>query len=129
MRFNLLSDAHWESRVDKVLNELSATGYRQFFEARDYGSGLCGITVVFMCREPSLNFKRRIRFSANEKKFYIDIMLDLNQMRGANNEERKRIVADRLIDELPLALQEKRISDFDQRRFVDDLNTWLKESI
>ena len=61
MRLNLLCDAHWESRVDRGLNELSSTGYRSFFEARDYGKGLSGITVVFMCREPRLNFKQRVR--------------------------------------------------------------------
>jgi hypothetical protein len=30
MRFNLLSDANWESKVDKVLDSLSNFGYRDF---------------------------------------------------------------------------------------------------
>jgi len=128
MRLNLLSDAHWESKVDRVLNDLSSSGYRDYFLARDYGSGLSGITVIFMCREASLSFKQRIRYAKSEKKLYIDIMLDLDLMRDADNEERKRIVADRIVNELPRVILAHEIPDFDAASFAFDLKAWLSES-
>jgi hypothetical protein len=127
MRLNLLSDAHWESRVDKVLDDLSARGYRNLFAGRDYGKGLSGITVVFMCQDPDLNLKKRVRFDAAEKKVYLDIMLDLDRMRQAEPAVRRTTIAERLAQEVPAALRKYAISDFDEPRFVEDLNTWLKE--
>jgi len=126
MRLNLLSDAHWESRIVGVLNDLSSTGYRDLFASRNYGHGLSGITIVFMCREPSLNFKQRIRLAKKEKKLYLDVMLDLVQMREANPESRRRIVAERLASEVATVLHKTAISNFDAPHFVADLKDWLK---
>ena len=125
MRLNLLSDAHWESKVGKVLDELSSTGYRQLFEARDYGKGLSGITVVFMCQEPSLNLRQRVKFAKKDKKLYIDIMLHLDQMKMATPDVRKGIVVKRLADDLPAILHEYSFEDFAEPRFVEDLKCWL----
>ena len=68
MRFNVLTDSDWESRVDQVLNEMSDLGYRRYFEERNYGPGLVAVTVVLMCQEPELNLKRRVRLAKKEKK-------------------------------------------------------------
>jgi len=125
MRLNLLSDAHWESKVSKVLDELSSTGYRQLLAASDYGKGLSGITVVFMCQDPSLDLKQRIKFAKKDKKLYIDIVLQLDQMKLATPDARKRIVIERLADEVPAILHKLSIKDFDEPRFVKDLKSWL----
>ena len=125
MRVNFLSDAHWESRVGKVLDELSSTGYRGLFETRDYGKGLNGITVVFMCQDPSLNLKQRVNFAKKERKLYLDIMLSLDEMKQAAPDVRKRIVIERLADEVPAVLRKYSIEDFDEPRFVEDLKSWL----
>jgi hypothetical protein len=125
MRLNLLSDAHWEAKVGKILDELSSTGYRQLFEAREYGKGLGGITVVFMCQEPSLNLKQRVKFAKQDKKLYIDIMLHLDEMKMATPDVRRRIVVERLADEVPAILHKYSFEDFDEPRFVEDLKSWL----
>lgn len=54
MRFNILADFHCEAKIDYVINEISDLGFRQYFEERDYGPGLDGVTVVLMCQEPDL---------------------------------------------------------------------------
>jgi hypothetical protein len=126
MRMNLLCDAHWESKVDKVLSDLSTAGYRDLFQARDYGPGLKGITVVFMCREPSLNFKQRIRFEKSEKKLYVDIMLDLNEMRASQPDDRMKTIINKLGEEIPSILRKRSIAGFDEPRFVEDLRNWIQ---
>jgi hypothetical protein len=126
MILNILCDAHWESGLERVSKDLSSTGYRNAFEERDYGQGLVGVVVILMCRDPSLHFKRRIRFKKSEKMLYIDIMLNLDQMRQVEHMERKKIVVQRLADEVPAILRRYSIPDFDEVCFVEDLRNWLK---
>jgi hypothetical protein len=109
------------------LNELSGTGYHSLFEEREYGEGLHGIVVGFICRDPKLNFKRRVRFAKKEKMLYMDIMLDLDQMRKINHDARKRIVVERLADEVPSTLRKYSFPDFDEARFVADLKWCLND--
>jgi vacuolar-type H+-ATPase subunit F/Vma7 len=126
MRLNILADSHWESNLDKVLNDLSNFEFRRHFEALNYGAGLHGVTVVFMCQDPALNLKRRIRHSKKESKLYMDIMLDLPTMKAASPEERKRLVAQRLFDEVPEVLSGYKIPDFDKEAFNAEFRAWVE---
>lgn len=126
MRFNLLSDANWESKVDKVLDSLSDFGYRDFFEQRNYGKSLDGITVILMCKNPKSNFKQRIRCSQKEKRLYLDIMLDLNEFTHIEQADREKIVARKLVTDLPPIIAKYKFPDFDLTRFESDLRDLLK---
>ena len=85
MRFSLLCDAHQDAGLDKVLFRFSDLGLKRYFEERNYGDTLAGVTVVLMCRNPALNLKQRIRHAKKEKKLYMDIMFDLDQFRQLKN--------------------------------------------
>jgi hypothetical protein len=127
MRLNLLGDIDWESKVDQVLASLSDSDYRSYFQERDYGAGLVGVTVVLMCQDPALNLKRRIRLSKKEKKLYMDIMLDLAEMKAAADlATRRRIVFERLLKEVPEVVSKYSISDFDAVRFIDDFRMFFE---
>ena len=128
MRLNILADSHWESNLDKVLNDLSDFEFRRHFAALDYGAGLLGVTVVFMCQDPALNLKRRIRHAKKESKLYMDIMLDLPTMKAASPEERKQIVAQRLFDEVPEVLSGYKIPDFDKESFIAEFRAWIEST-
>jgi hypothetical protein len=122
----ITSDANSESGVGEVIDEIcGATG--KHFATRAYGLGLHGLAVILMCRNPDLNFKRRLRFSKKDKMLYMDIMLDFEQMRQAVHEVRKKMIAERVANEVPIILNKYSIPDFDVARFVEDLKTWLKE--
>lgn len=125
MRFNIISDTDWESRVDKTLAELAKLGYFEHFSERDYGAGLIGVTVVFMCQDPDLNSKRRLRMSKKERKLYMDIMLDLPVMKAADAAQRRKIIAERLRQEVPQVLSKYQLADFDRTRFNADLAAWI----
>ena len=128
MRFNILGDFDWEARVDQVLDSLSNSGYRSYFEQRDYGPGLAGITVVLMCQAPELNLRRRVQLSKKEKKLYMDIMLDLAEMKRVDRSRRKTLVTERLIREVPEVLSKYKISDFDSARFIEDFRLKFSET-
>jgi hypothetical protein len=125
MKLFISSDAHWESRLGQVLDELTGLKFRQHFEERTYGSGLIGVSVIFMCRDPAYNFNRRIKFSKKERNLHLDIMLDLFEMKAASPEGRKRVIAQRLYDEVPDVLRRYEIEDFDRESFITDLRRWI----
>lgn len=124
-RFNILADFYWESKIDKVLDTLSETGYRRFFSEQYYGSTLNGITVLLICQDPSLNLKQRIRLSKKEKTINMDIMLDLNQFLKIEQKEREKIVVEKLINEIPAIIRKYRLEDFDILKFESDLKKWM----
>jgi hypothetical protein len=124
MFLRISSDANEESEVGRVLADISGATRRHFL-AKDYGIGLLGVVVVLMCRNPALNFKRRVRFSKREKMIFMDVMLDLNEMRRAQHEGRKRAITERLADEVPTVIHGYSIGDFDEPRFAEDLKGWL----
>lgn len=124
-RFNILADFYWESKIDKVLDTLSETGYRRFFSEQYYGSTLNGITVLLICQDPSLNLKQRIRLSKKEKTIYMDIMLDLNQFLKIEQKQREKIVVEKLINETPAIIRKYRLEDFDILKFESDLKKWM----
>jgi hypothetical protein len=120
-----LCDENWDAGVGETLNALSDLEYRSYFQERPYGDGLTGITVIFMCRDPHLNFKRRVRLSKKERKLYMDIMLDFPEMKSATPSLRKQIIAKQLQKEVPAIVSKYKIPDFDRERFLTDFATWI----
>jgi hypothetical protein len=103
----------------------SDLGYRSFFEEREYGGGLFKIVILLMCQESELNLKRRIRLSKKDKILYMDIMLDLPTMKSADMLTRQRIVAEKLMTEVPEVINKYKFPDFDAPRFISDLKEWI----
>ena len=56
---------------------------------------------------------------------YMDIMLDLDEMKCATPEERRRIILQKLASEVPETLSRYVIPHFDRERFLDDLDAWI----
>lgn len=126
MHVQITYDANSESGIRFVVEEMSGPT-RKHFISREYGDGLKGIVIVLMCRNPDLNFKRRLRFSRKDKKLYLDVMLDLKQMIQATHQDRKQAVINHLTAEVSIALRKYSIPHFDEMLFVDELRSWLKE--
>jgi len=125
MLISITSDSNKESGVGEVVDEISGPT-KKYFLTKDYGVGLLGIGVVLMCRNPDLNFKRRVRFSKKEKILSMDIMLALDQAKQFVHKEKKNMIVDRILVEVPAVLQKYSISDFDKKSFLNDLEAYLK---
>ena len=124
MHFRVTGDTDAAAGIAPIVIDLSGPT-RQHFLPKVYGAGLNWIVVVLMCQDPELNLKRRIRHAKKESTLYMDIMLDLPTMKATSPEERKRIVAQRLFDEVPEVLSGYRIPDFDKDSFASDLRFWI----
>jgi hypothetical protein len=124
MHFRITADSNQESGVGDVVTDISGPT-RQHFVPRDYGSGLPRIGVVLMCRDPHLDFKRRVRFSKKDQTLYMDVMLHLPDMIPLTHGERRRAIMQRLEQEIPEVLTKYAFRDFDQPRFESDLHDWF----
>lgn len=127
MRFFITCDSHWEAKVDKVIDKIDDTGYKKFFQEKDYGSSLDAITVILMCQDSDLNLKQRIRFSKKEKKIYLDLMLDLNEFLKIEQNEKEKIVVEKLLNEIPRIISRYKLLDFDIKSFTTDLQFWMSK--
>lgn len=125
MHLRITGDANADSGILPIVLEISGST-RKHFLAQEYGAGLNRIGVILMCRNPNLNFKRRIQFAKKEKTLFMDVMLDLNKMRLLEHRARKKIILERLTEEIPAILRKYSFSDFEESRFVEDLKSWLK---
>jgi len=127
MRFRIVADYDGESKLDEVLDSFPGAVFEEFFAAKYYNDSGIGIGVVLMCRHPSLKFKQRIRFYRKENCLYIDIMLDFDQIKQADSTARKKIVAEKLVTEIPQIIAKYKFKDFDLTRFASDLRGWFEQ--
>lgn len=128
MRFRIVSDSNIEAGLSDVSDALSESGFRAHFAEQYYDDSGISLGVVLMCRDPHLNFKQRIRFSKKENTLYMDLMLDLDVMSRANPVTRKRIVGEKIVNEVPQIVAKYKFKDFDLKRFSSDLRTWFEEN-
>jgi hypothetical protein len=126
MRVSILSDTHWEAKVEHATRTLSLDN---FFAERDYGPNLTSLVVVLMCRDPELKFKRRVRLNRKTHTLYSDIMLDLPEMRSLGHAGRRSIIAQRLVAEIPPTIAKYRLRDFDLPRFIHDFQDIIEEQL
>jgi hypothetical protein len=124
MHFRITSDANQESGVGEVVDELSGPT-RKHFVPHDYGSGLSRLCTVLMCRDPELNFKRRIQFSKKDQTLYIDVMLHLPEIIPLTHAEKRRVIMNKLEKEISEILKKYDFNNFDRSRFESDLHTWF----
>lgn len=123
MRLNILCDISWESKVDQALSNLDIRKLNEYLEKQNIGSGLSGITIVLMCRNPELKFKQRIRLSKKENKLYMDIMLDYDHFVQVENRQRQMIIGESILKELPKTLKKYKLYDFR----IENLENGLEE--
>jgi hypothetical protein len=124
MHFRITGDISSDSGVGKIITDLSGPT-RLFFKQKEYGTGINGIVIVLMCQDSSLNLKRRLRFSKKENFLYMDIMLDLDEMKAATPEKRKQNIIQRVIKEVHENLSKYSIKNFDIEKCVADLKEYL----
>lgn len=125
MHFRITGDIDSESGLEQIILDFSGPAKKHFL-LKEYGNGLSGIVVVLMCQSSSLNLKKRLRFAKDKKTLYLDIMLDLVQMRQASSDSRRKIVLEQLVEKIPADLRKFSISDFDEKHFIEDLNVWCQ---
>jgi hypothetical protein len=126
LKVSVLSDANWESKLDHAMRPLEL---RSYFEGRDYGSGLSGIVVVLMCRDPGLPFEQRIQMVQATGCLYVDVMLPLPAFASATHAMRRQLLADALVDEVLGVLERKKPKRFDAPRFTGDLRAAVAEQL
>jgi len=125
MKFGITYDADAEARLDEVIFGIN-DAFEDYFGVKFYDDSGIEMFIVLMCRDPRWNFKQRIRFVKKENCLYMDIMFDLDVMSQADPETRKKIVAEKMVTEIPQIIAKKKFKDFDLPRFTKDLREWFE---
>ena len=120
MDFGLTADINWESGVREVLDLIPHREFFDYFYLKNYGTDLNKFVIVLMCRNSEYNFKQRIRFIKKEKALYMDIMLDFDLFVKITQEERNKIVFEKLKNEVPEIIAKYKFKDFDLNKFKED---------
>lgn len=123
----ILCDANQETGIIEAKHSFSSNEFYKFIEKQDYGSSLKGLSIIFMCRSPNLEFKQRIRHSKKEQVLYMDIMLDYHEFVAMTHEQRVTALCEKLLEEMPPIVRKYKFKDFDLDKLVDNLNTWFSE--
>jgi len=127
MKFFITSDSNAESGVGEATRGLTqALG--DYFADRLYNDSDIEMAICLMCRDPSWNFKQRIRFVKKENCLYMDIMLDLDVMKYAERFHRKEVIGGKLVSEVPEIIAKKKFKGFDLPRFTKDLREWFEDN-
>jgi len=131
MKLIITADFDAYSKLEKILLDFNAQEFRDYFEDKDYGPAILSIGIVLVCRDTTLNFKRRIRFSKKDKCLYIDVILDPRQLSWKTETARKKIVLDKITSDIPPVLEKYEgvvrqhgLGEFNASRFVQDLKAW-----
>jgi hypothetical protein len=122
----ITSDSNWEAKIEHATRTLSLDA---FFAERDYGPGQPSLSIVLMCRDPSLRFRRRLRLVHKKRRLYSDIMLDLPTMQTAGHAARRGSIAERLLQDIPPAIAKYRFSNFDLPAFSSDFKLTIQEQL
>lgn len=119
LRVNILADMNWESKIDHALKVLEL---RRSFDERNhnYGASLKRLCVNFICRDPDLAFKQRIQYQKADCILDMDIMLSLPDVVVMSHPQRRRLLADCLLEQVPECLRRYRFAEFDYRAFERD---------
>jgi hypothetical protein len=124
MDFIITCDANRESGIGEIVDEISGPTQDRF-KKPDYGRGTPRLGVVLMCRDPALNFKRRVRFAKKRRTLLMDVMLSLSEMVYRSHQERRSVVTSKLEKEIPEVLRKYGFPQFDLLRFESDLHEWF----
>lgn len=126
MRISVLSDSNWEAKLDHATRTLML---REYFEARSYGQGLSGISIILCARDPGLNHQRRERFTKVDRTLRFDVMLSLEALVEASHQRRRDIVCDEILGDLERTLARRKFVGFDATSFMKDFAQVIREDL
>jgi len=124
MFLRITGDTDVQSGVGSIIDDSSGPA-EDHFAPRDYGAGAPDIAVILMCQDPSLNLKRRVRFSRKDNTLYLDVMLDLPAMKAAKQKTRMEFVFKKIYHDVAEVIDRYTLSNFNSELFLKDLKSWL----
>jgi hypothetical protein len=120
------SDSNWEAKLDHATRTLDE---QHHFESRDYGPGLQSLVIILNCRDAELGHKQRVRFTKEDRTLGIDIMLRLEDFTRVPHQQRRQIIVQGLLTEVPRIVRKYAIPDFDTERFLTDFEGYITDCL
>jgi hypothetical protein len=96
---------------------------------RTYGAGLANLTVILNCRDPELGHKQRVRFTKATRTLGIDVMLPLDRFVRVPHQQRRLIIADSMLMEIPRLVRKYDFPEFETERFLEDFERYVADCL
>lgn len=126
-RLLITCDTNQETGIRDAILSLTANNFYNFIEEVNYGNTLQHLAIFFMCLDPKIQFKPRIRFTRMDQTLCLDIILDYYQFVMMTHEQRVSELCKKLILEMPVIIQKYEIIDFDLDKLVRKFSQWFNE--
>jgi hypothetical protein len=99
----------------------------KYFEKKKYGVRFPSIYIVYVCLNPEVNFKKRLRYGKKDHLLSFDIILEPSELKLMTQDERVRLIIKKTISELVIALEkyEKKLG-FEKEELVADFIAFCK---
>lgn len=120
MKISNSADVYEDSGLKNLIYEVNL---KPFFENKDYGNNSVEFFFVINCLK--FPVKNRIRFAKKEKVLYWDVILDYEIIKNATIEEKKRILANSIINSLDV-LDKYEILNINKSAFKEDMKKYFQ---
>ncbi len=124
--FFVTSDTNAETGVAEARQKLMSEEFYKFINNNDYGESVACLAIIFMCRSPELDFKRRLRFSKKDKILFFDIMLDYYKFVNFTQEQRISELCEQLLSEITFVVKKYRFENFNSDKLMSNLINWFE---
>ena len=124
MKIGLTGDYDGKSKLNSLMNKLYDGVFSKFFLGKSYGNDEVEIFMVIVCYPKDL--KLRVRLDSKENVLYWDVMLYYKTMVNTKKDERKKILANAIINSFNLLDKYKKLN-LDKNKLMVDATKCFKE--
>ena len=126
-RLLLTADSNIETGVGDASVIIASNDFYKFMEVQEYGEDIKHLAILFICRDPELKFKQRIRYTKKDQALCIDLMLDYNQFVEMSMQQRISTMCEKVLEEIPSIVKKYKFSDFDLDKLINNFSYWFDE--
>ncbi len=141
MKFGLGISMSREVNSDLVVN--TSNDLEDFFEAKNYGAKIKHISIGFICVSPDFEpfFKvKKPKYVKSKKSkgldgleytlenaLMYDCKIDFELYQNSDDLGRKKLIAEGVLNTTKEVFEKKKIKDFNEVEFINDLESFFKE--
>lgn len=84
---------------------------------------------MLVCQRTSLKLKQRVKFRKKDKTLFMDVMLDLDEMRNLEPDVRTHTVGKHIVEAVQATLAKYSFAQFDSKRLLFDFEKWWQRQV
>jgi len=127
MNIGFTADTFWEAKVDDILYYLIDNMEHEFLD-KQYGKNNLGIIICLFCYNNILKINKTgnaVEYYKKKNQIAYNVILDFELMKRGTEVEKRISVANEIINQTKVILDEYNFKDFDKEAFIIDLKLFF----